>query len=104
MNIISGGASGIQNDFGLFQTAAPAQSRELAQAVQRLNASSFLPEGREVSFSIDPKTKIPVVRVLDTNTREVLTQLPAEYVLRVAAFLDAEAAQETSSKNVPSGR
>lgn len=92
---------------GTSTTASPvqaAQTRELAQAVQKLNASSLVPDNRELSMYLDPKTKIPVVRVLDSTTHQVLDQFPAEYVLQVTAFLQSEAAQETLSKNPGSHR
>jgi uncharacterized FlaG/YvyC family protein len=77
------------------------QTRALAQAVAKLNGSPLIPENRELSMAIDPKTKISVVRVLDADTHEVLDQFPAEYVLRVTAFLESQEAQDSLSK-IPS--
>ena len=101
MNVSSTGAAAAdwpQNTY----TSSPASSapvRELQKAIRQVNRSSILPDNRELSLSFDPKTKIPVVRVLDATTHEVLDQLPAEYMLRVTAFLQSEAAQESLSNN-----
>jgi uncharacterized FlaG/YvyC family protein len=72
--------------------------RELAQAVEILNETSVSSENHEYSLSFDRRTKLPVVRVMDSITHEVIEQLPTEDVLRVTAFLQAEAAQECLSK------
>jgi flagellar protein FlaG len=53
-------------------------------AVGKLNESSYAGEGREVTFSVDPATKQPVVKVIDTATKEVIRQLPPEYLLQIA--------------------
>ena len=102
MNVtLSGTGPDFDQPLGPQSAVTSAQSRELATAVQQLNQSSLIPDNRELSILIDPKTKIPVVRVLDSATHEVLDQLPAEYVLRVTAFLQSRAAQESLSK-IPS--
>ena len=59
--------------------------REVSDAVKRLNRGTFAGQGREVTFSIDRVTRLPVVKVVDVNTKEVLNQWPAEYVLQLAA-------------------
>jgi|SRR5580704_1984310 flagellar protein FlaG len=59
-------------------------NRAVSVAVGKLNASSYAGEGREVTFSVDPGTKQPVVKVIDTATREVIRQLPPEYLLQIA--------------------
>ncbi len=59
-------------------------NRAVSAAVGKLNDSSYAGEGREVTFSLDPATKQPVVKVIDTATREVIRQLPPEYLLQVA--------------------
>ncbi len=98
------GGPGLPDPTGGAPVSHAAESRELARAVRKLNDAAVLPDSRELSMSIDPKTKIPVVRVLDAVTHEVLDQLPAEYVLRVTAFLESQAAQNSFSKPVPDGR
>jgi uncharacterized FlaG/YvyC family protein len=78
--------------------AQTAQVRQVAQAVRTLNDSSLIPADRELTMSLDPKTKIPVVKVIDAQSHQVIDQVPAEYILRLAAFLEAEAAQEGSAQ------
>jgi flagellar protein FlaG len=60
-------------------------NRAVSAAVGKLNESSYAGEGREVTFSVDPATKQPVVKVIDTATKEVIRQLPPEYLLQIAA-------------------
>jgi uncharacterized FlaG/YvyC family protein len=59
-------------------------NRAVSVAVGKLNESSYAGEGREVTFSVDPATKQPVVKVIDTATKEVIRQLPPEYLLQIA--------------------
>ena len=59
--------------------------RTVAQAVGRLNELQAAGEGREITFSIDSVSKRPVVKVVDVETREVVHQWPAEYLLQLDA-------------------
>jgi len=59
-------------------------NRSVMQAVSQLNESGYAGEGREVLFSVDRSTRLPVVKVVDTNTQEVINQWPPEYALRLA--------------------
>jgi flagellar protein FlaG len=65
--------------------AQRAVTQEVLGAVKRLNEAGYAGEGKEITFSIDRTTRLPVVKVVDTNTKEVLQQWPAEYVLQLAA-------------------
>jgi flagellar protein FlaG len=58
--------------------------RSVAAAVRHLNESNYAGTGREVQFSIDAHTRLPVVKVVDADTKEVISQLPAEYALELA--------------------
>jgi uncharacterized FlaG/YvyC family protein len=62
-----------------------ALNRSIAVAVQALNEAGYVGQGREVTFSLDQATRRPVVRVVDTATKEVLQQWPPEYLLQLAA-------------------
>jgi uncharacterized FlaG/YvyC family protein len=59
--------------------------RSVLTAVQTLNSAGYAGDGREVTFTLDQATKIPVIKVVDTSTKEVIQQWPAEYVLQLAA-------------------
>jgi flagellar protein FlaG len=60
-------------------------TQDVSKAVKGLNEADYLGAGKEITFSIDRATRLPVVKVVNTNTREVLEQWPAEYVLQLAA-------------------
>jgi uncharacterized FlaG/YvyC family protein len=75
------------------------QNRDVARAVRILNDTGAAGPGREFSFSIDPKTKLALIRILDPATREVIDQVPSEYILQVARDLE-----ELRSKNAESVR
>ena len=66
-------------------TEQAAYNRSVASAASAVNQSGILGENREVTFSVDQSTHIPVVRVLDTDTKEVIEQWPPEYLLQMAA-------------------
>jgi flagellar protein FlaG len=65
----------------------PQERRELIQAVRAVNAAEVFGEESELSFLIDRHTRRPVVRIVDRVTREVIRQIPDEYVLRMAEEL-----------------
>jgi len=61
------------------------QHREVIQAVKALNSAEMFGENNELQFQKDPQTHRMVVRIVDRKTKEVLSQIPAEYVLQLAA-------------------
>jgi uncharacterized FlaG/YvyC family protein len=62
-----------------------ALNRAASAAVQQLNGADYAGNGREVTFSVDRASRIPVIKVVDTATREIIEQWPLEYVLQLAA-------------------
>ncbi|HEY3744387.1 MAG TPA: flagellar protein FlaG [Bryobacteraceae bacterium] len=69
------------------QTPPPAevaQRRELVKAVQALNQAELFGSNNQVTFAIDRDSKRLVTKVVDRNTGEVVDQIPAEYVLKLA--------------------
>ena len=66
-------------------TEQAAFNRSVASAAVAVNQSGILGENREVTFSVDQSTHIPVVKVVDTDTKEVIDQWPPEYLLQMAA-------------------
>jgi len=64
--------------------AVRAHVSAVATAVRTINESGVAGTGREVTFSLDPATRIPVVKVVDKDTQEVITQWPSDYALRLA--------------------
>jgi flagellar protein FlaG len=66
-------------------TEKRALNRSASAAVQTVNAAGYAGDGREVTFSVDQATRQPVIKVIDTSTKEVLHQWPLEYLLQLAA-------------------
>lgn len=65
----------------------PAEQRDLVRAVKAVNASEAFGDSNELSFSVDRKTGRAVVRIVNKQTREVVDQIPPDYVLRLAEEL-----------------
>lgn len=62
-----------------------AENREVVRAVKALNGTEMFGEENELTFQRDPNTQRMVVRIVNRNTKEVVSQIPPEYVLRLAA-------------------
>ena len=70
-------------------TAVPvdtaAENREVVQAVKALNKTEMFGQENDLVFQRDPQTQKMVVRVVNRTTKDVISQIPAEYILRLAA-------------------
>jgi uncharacterized FlaG/YvyC family protein len=75
--------------------AEAAQRRQLIQAGKTVNESGSLGKN-QIVFSVDRATHRPIIRIEDRVTHEVILQLPAEYLLRLAADIHSDSAQVTS--------
>ena len=64
-----------------------AEKREVVQAVKAVNGTEMFGSENELRFQKDPETNRFVVRVVNRKTREVISQVPEEYVLRLAQDL-----------------
>jgi flagellar protein FlaG len=64
-----------------------AEKREVIQAIKAVNGTEMFGPENELRFQKDPETNRFVVRVVNRNTREVISQVPEEYVLRLAEDL-----------------
>jgi uncharacterized FlaG/YvyC family protein len=62
-----------------------AVTRQASAAIQQLNDANYGGNGREVTFSVDRASRLPVIKVVDTTTKEVIEQWPLEYYLQLAA-------------------
>jgi flagellar protein FlaG len=82
-------ASPITHAIGDSKESIPVQAanRDLIQAVRAVNATDKLGDKNELSFSVDPRTRRPVVKIVNRDTQEVITQIPNEEVLRLAESL-----------------
>ena len=61
-----------------------AENREVVQAVKAVNGTEMFGPENELRFQQDPHSKRLVVKVVNRKTREVLSQVPTESVLRLA--------------------
>jgi uncharacterized FlaG/YvyC family protein len=66
-------------------TQERALNRSILAAVQTLNDAGYPGSGREVTFSVDHVTKLPVIKIVDASTQKVIEQWPPEYLLQLAA-------------------
>src|SRR3954468_22103630 len=64
-----------------------AQNREVVRAVKALNATEMFGQENQLVFRRDPETQRMVVRLVNRTTEEVVSQIPAEYLLRLAEDL-----------------
>jgi flagellar protein FlaG len=64
-----------------------AEDRELIRAVKKVNEASYLGKDTELTFVLDRESKRPLIRLVDRETKEVIQQIPPEYVLRLASEL-----------------
>ena len=63
------------------------QNREVVQAVKAVNQSQMFGQDEELAFQMDSSTKHLVVQIINKDTKEVISQIPPEYVLRMAQSL-----------------
>ena len=49
-----------------------------------MNASGKLDEGNELTFSLDRRSRRPVIKIVNRSTNEIVAQIPSEEVLRLA--------------------
>jgi flagellar protein FlaG len=64
-----------------------ARNREVARAVRTLNEAQAVGASSELRFAVDRVTGESLIRIVDRATNEVITQVPPEAALRLAAVL-----------------
>ncbi|MBZ5575918.1 MAG: flagellar protein FlaG [Acidobacteriia bacterium] len=67
----------------------PAAQREIVQAVKAVNATEMFGQENELMFQMDRQSRRIVVQVVNRKTKEVVSQIPPEYVLRMAEDLQS---------------
>jgi uncharacterized FlaG/YvyC family protein len=82
-----GGVTGAHAPAPTVPVDKTAEKREVVQAVKAVNGTEMFGADNELRFQKDPETNRFVVRVINKKTREVLSQVPEEYVLRLAEDL-----------------
>lgn len=66
---------------------APGNFESVKKAAEQINQVAQK-LGRDLQFSVDPDTHAQVVKVVDTQTREVIRQMPTQEMLAIAKALD----------------
>jgi uncharacterized FlaG/YvyC family protein len=69
-----------------------AENREVVRAVKAVNATEMFGQENQLMFRRDPESQRMVVRVVNRKTEEVISQIPAEYLLRLAEDLKPKTA------------
>lgn len=65
----------------------PPSAEQLNNAVNKIN-SAMQQSNQSLEFTVDPGTKTPVVKMMDTTTGKVVSQFPSEAVLGIAESID----------------
>ncbi len=63
------------------------RNEEVKQSVEKIN-KTIQALARNLQFSVDEDTKMNVVKVIDTDTKDVIRQFPSEEALAIAKALD----------------
>jgi uncharacterized FlaG/YvyC family protein len=71
---------------GVNQETATAR-RALATAARVVNASEVLGQQNELVFSLDPTSHRIVAQIVDRETKQLVEQVPPEYILKIAQEL-----------------
>lgn len=75
-----------------------AQNRSIVQAVKALNGTEMFGQDNQLTFQRDPYSHQMVIRVINMKTQEVVSQIPQEYVLRLAEDLKPVEAAATPAR------
>jgi flagellar protein FlaG len=62
----------------------PPEQKQMVQAVKAVNKSGLFGQDNELTFQMDRQTRRPIIRLVNSRTKEVIRQIPPEYVLRMA--------------------
>jgi len=68
------------------------ENRDIVKAVRALNATEMFGQDNSLTFQRDLYSRQMVLRVINQKTQEVLLQIPAEDVLRMAKDLQPQQA------------
>ena len=87
MNVtsIAHAAPQVQAPAGAKPAVAPnEQQRSLVRAAATVNAVQAFGPDNEVTYQVDRKAHQVVIRVVNSKTGQLINQIPAEYLLRMA--------------------
>ncbi|CAK0776592.1 flagellar protein FlaG [Gammaproteobacteria bacterium] len=72
------------------QGGTPPKKEQVEKAVSDVNKYIQKLRNREVQFSMDEHSGRMIIKVMDTETKKVITQFPPEVILRIADSLGKE--------------
>ena len=68
--------------------AAPARSDEVRKAAKQVNEALKGTASSDLQFSVEGENKDVVVRVVDSQTKEVIRQIPSEQMVAISKAMD----------------
>lgn len=68
-----------------------ANNRNLIQAVKAVNEAGTFGDNNEITFQFDRNSRQPIVQIIDRSTKQVVEQIPPEYILQLAETLGKSA-------------
>jgi uncharacterized FlaG/YvyC family protein len=74
------------------------QTRDVIQAVKALNATEMLGQDNELVFQMDRQSHRMVIQIVNRNTKEVVSQIPPEYVLEMSEDLNQSKGNTSSEE------
>lgn len=80
-------AAPVQTANAVPQASTPPSMEQLKQAVREIN-TSMQQNARGLEFSLDDESDRTIVKVVDSQTKEVIRQIPSEEALAIAKSLD----------------
>ena len=69
-------------------TPAPATSNEVRQAAKQVNEAIKATASSTLEFSVEGENEKVVVRVVDSQTKEVIRQIPSEQMVAISKAMD----------------
>lgn len=57
---------------------------EMIHAVEAVNEAKLLGESQELTFTFDRRTRKAILQIVDRKTREVVQEIPPEYLRQLA--------------------
>ena len=74
-------------DINTIPVQTTTSNREVVQAVRAVNQSDLLGDRNQLTFQQDPRTQRVVVKLVNRDTGEVVSQIPSETIIGLAAEL-----------------
>lgn len=66
------------------------EKKEIIEAVRAVNKAELFGQKNEVTFVVDRQSQKVLVRIVDKETRELVRQIPKEYLQSLASDLRAK--------------